>query len=98
VALLAWFSSGSSADTSTRKEPVMQTYVEIQVQSPADGTGFVAQWYVGGERSGPAFAVFTTSELRFFAACTTAPLIVPDQATRTMLRERGVDARCAVGA
>ena len=76
----------------------MNRYVEIQVQSPAAGSGFVAQWYVGGERSGPAFAVFTTGELRFFATCTAAPLFVPDDATRTMLRERGVDARCAVGA
>ena len=37
-------------------------------------------------------------ELRFFATCTTAPLIVPDDATRTMLCARGVDARHAVGA
>jgi hypothetical protein len=74
----------------------MNSYVEIQVQSVADG--FVAQWYVGGDRSGQAFPLFTMGELRFFAACTAAPLIVPDDATRAMLRERGVDALSAVSA
>ena len=67
----------------------MSNYVEIQVQSVADGSGFVVQWYVGGERSGQAFPVLNTSELRFFASFTEAPLIVPDEATRAMLRERG---------
>ena len=76
----------------------MNRYVEIQVQSPAAGSGFVAQWYVSGEPSGPAFAVFTTSELRFFATCTAAPLFVPDHATRAMLRERGHTVFSAVGA
>jgi hypothetical protein len=76
----------------------MRTYVEIQVQSPAAGSGFVAQWYAGGERSGEAFPLFNLSELRFFAACTAAPLIVPDEATRAMLCERGVGALHVAGA
>jgi hypothetical protein len=67
----------------------MSNYVEIQVQAPADGSGFVAQWYAGGERSGQAFPLVNTSELRFFASFTEAPLIVPDDATRAMLREQG---------
>ena len=76
----------------------MNTYVEIQVQAPAAGSGFVAQWYVGGQRSGPAFAVFNAGELRFFATCTAAPLLVPDDATRAMLRARGHTVLSAVGA
>jgi hypothetical protein len=76
----------------------MNSYVEIQVQSVAAGSGFVAQWYAGGERSGQAFPLLNTGELRFFAACTAAPLIVPDDATRAMLRERGVGALSAAGA
>ena len=67
----------------------MNSYVEIQIQSPADGAGFIVQWYAGGERSGPAFPLFTTSELLFFAYFTAAPLIVPDPATRAMLCDRG---------
>ncbi len=67
----------------------MNKYVEIQIQSPADGSGFVAQWYAGGERSGKAFPLCNTSELLFFAYFTEAPLIVPDDATRAMLCERG---------
>jgi hypothetical protein len=69
----------------------MSKYVEIQVQSPANGTGFVAQWYVGGERSGQAFPLFNTGELLFFAYFTEAPMIVPDDATRAMLRKRGYE-------
>ena len=69
----------------------MSRYIEIQVQSPTDGTGFVAQWYVGGERCGQAFPLYNTDELLFFAYYTEAPMIVPDDATRTMLRERGYD-------
>ena len=69
----------------------MSRYIEIQVQSPAGGTGFVAQWYVGGERSGQAFPLFNTRELLFFVYFTEAPLIVPDDATRAMLRERGYE-------
>ena len=38
----------------------MSKYVEIQVQSPAEGFGFVAQWYAGGERSGQAFPLLNT--------------------------------------
>jgi hypothetical protein len=67
----------------------MSTYVEIQRQSPADGSGFVAQWYAGGERSGQAFPLCNTSELLFFAYFTEVPLIVPDDATRAMPCERG---------
>jgi hypothetical protein len=61
---------------------------QVQVQSPAEGTGFVAQWYAGGERCGQAFPLFNTGELLFFAYYTEAPMIVPDDATRAMLRER----------
>jgi hypothetical protein len=43
---------------------MMNSYVEIQVQSPADGAGLVAQWYVGGERSGQAFPLCNVGELR----------------------------------
>jgi hypothetical protein len=68
----------------------MSKYVEIQVQAPAGGSGFVAQWYTGGERSGQAFALLNTGELLFFAYFTEAPLIVPDDTTRALLRERGV--------
>ena len=67
----------------------MRSYVEIQVQSPIEGVGFIAQWYVGGERSGPAFPLCTTSELLFFAFSTDAPIVVSDDATRAMLCERG---------
>jgi len=67
----------------------MRTYVEIQIQSPADGARFVAQWYAGGERSGQAFPLCNTSELLFYASFTEAPLVVPDDATRAKLRERG---------
>ena len=67
----------------------MSTYVKIQRQSPADGAGFVAQWYAGGERSGQAFPLCTTSELLFFAFFTDAPIVVPDDTTRAMLCERG---------
>jgi hypothetical protein len=67
----------------------MSKYVEIRVQSPADGSGFVAQWYTGGERCGQAFPLLNTGELLFFAYFTEAPMIVPDDSTRAMLRERG---------
>ena len=70
----------------------MSKYVEIRVQSPADGTGFVAQWYAGGERSGQAFPLLNTGELLFFAYFTEAPMVVPDDATRATLRERGYNA------
>ena len=69
----------------------MSRYIEIQEQSPADGTGFVAQWYADGERYGQAFPLFNTGELLFFAYFTEAPMIVADDATRTMLRERGYE-------
>jgi hypothetical protein len=68
----------------------MSKFVEIQVQSTTDGSGFVAQWYADGERSGQAFPLFNTGELLFFAYFTDAPMIVPDDATRAMLHERGV--------
>jgi hypothetical protein len=67
----------------------MSKFVEIQVQTLADGHGFVAQWYAGGERCGQAFPLFNAGELLFFAYYTEAPLIVPDDTTRAMLRERG---------
>jgi hypothetical protein len=75
----------------------MNRYVEIQVQVPADGSGFVAQWYAGGEQSGQAFPLLNTGELLFFAWFTEVPLIVPDDATRALLRERGVGALSAAG-
>ncbi len=75
----------------------MSKYVEIQLQSPAEGSGFVAQWYVGGERSGQAFPLLNAGELLFFAYYTEASLIVPDDATRTLLRERGYNVFSAVG-
>ena len=67
----------------------MRKYVEIQVQSPADGAGFVAQWYAGGQRSGQAFPLSNAGELLFFAYFADSPLIVPHPATRAMLCERG---------
>jgi hypothetical protein len=75
----------------------MSRYIEIQVQSPADGSGFVAQWYAGGERSGQAFPLCNIGELLFFAYFTEAPMIVPDDATRIMLRERGYNVFSAAG-
>jgi hypothetical protein len=75
----------------------MSRYIEIQRQSPADGSGFIAQWYAGGERSGQAFPLLNAGELLFFAYFTEAPMIVPDDATRTMLRERGYNVFSAAG-
>ena len=75
----------------------MSSYVEIQMQSPADGVGFIAQWYAGGERSGQAFALTNIGELLFFAFFAEAPLIVPDDATRAMLCERGYSALSSAG-
>jgi len=72
-----------------QEKPPMNMYVEIQIQLPADGTGFVAQWYTGTERSGRAFPLCNIGELLFFAYFTGAPLIVPHDATRAMLHERG---------
>jgi hypothetical protein len=67
----------------------MRRYVEIQLQSPTDGSGFVAQWYAGGERSGQAFSLVNTGELLFFTYFTESPMIVSDEATRALLHERG---------
>jgi hypothetical protein len=75
----------------------MSRYVEIQVQSTADGSGFVVQWYANGERSGQAFALLNSGELLFFAYFAEAPLIVPDDATRALLRERGYTVLSAAG-
>jgi len=75
----------------------MRTYVEIRMQSSANGAGFVAQWYADGERSGQAFPLFTVGELRCFACFAETPLIVADDATRAMLRERGYNALSAAG-
>ena len=69
----------------------MSKYVEIQIQSPAGGSGFVAQWYADGEPSGQAFPLLNIGELLFFAYFTEAPLIVPDDATCAVLRERGYE-------
>jgi hypothetical protein len=74
---------------------MMSKYVEIQIQAPADGAAFVAQWYAGGERNGQAFPLCNIRELLFFAYFTEALLIIPDEATRAMLRERGVGALSA---
>jgi hypothetical protein len=68
----------------------MSKYVEIQ-QAPADGPGFVAQWYADGQRSGQAFPLLNIGELFFFAYYTEAPMIIPDDATRTRLCERGYE-------
>jgi len=67
----------------------MSKFVEIQVQAATAGSRFVAQWYAGGERCGQAFPLLNAGELLFFAYFTEAPMIVPDDATRAMLRERG---------
>ena len=75
----------------------MSRYVEIRVQTPADGSGFVAQWYTSGERSGQAFPLCNTGELLFFAYYTEAPIIVPDDATRAMLHERGYNVLSTAG-
>jgi hypothetical protein len=75
----------------------MNSYVEIQIQSPADGAGFVAQWYAGGQRSGQAFSLANVGELLFFAYFATAPLIVRDAATRAMLCDRGYTVFSVVG-
>jgi len=75
----------------------MSKHVEIQVQSPTDGSGFVAQWYAGGERCGQAFPLCNFGELLFFAYFIEAPLIIPDDATRIMLRERGYVVLSAAG-
>jgi hypothetical protein len=75
----------------------MSKYVEIQIQTPADESGFIAQWYVGGERCGQAFPLCNIGELLFFAFFAEAPLIVPDDATRVMLCERGYNALRAAG-
>ena len=50
-----------------------------------------------GERSGQAFPLCNTGELLFFAYFTEAPLIVPDDATRAMLRERGYNVFSTAG-
>jgi len=67
----------------------MNSHVEIQVQSPADEAGFVAQWYTGGERSGQAFPLCNMGELLFFAYFTESPMVVPHDATRAMLCDHG---------
>jgi len=73
----------------------MNMYVEIQIQLPANGPEFVAQWYAGDERSGQALPLSNVDELLFFAYFAEAPLIVSDEATRTMLCERGYNALSA---
>jgi len=73
----------------------MNRYIEIRMQSPAAGDGFVAQWYAGGERSGQAFSLSNVGELLFFAFFTEAPIVIPNDATRAMLCERGYNVRNA---
>ena len=75
----------------------MNSYVEIQIQAPADGSGFVAQWYAGGERSGPAFPLCTIGELLFFAYFIESPMVVPDDATRATLCKRGYNVLSSAG-
>ena len=75
----------------------MNSYVEIQVQSPIEGVGFIAQWYAGGQRSGQAFPLSNAGELLFFAFFAEAPLIVPDPATRAMLCDYGYTVCGAAG-
>ena len=75
----------------------MNSYVEIQLQSPADESGFIAQWYAGGQRSGQAFPLSNAGELLFFAYFAESQLIVPDPATRAMLCERGYTVRSVAG-
>ena len=75
----------------------MNTYVEIQVNTPAGEAAFVAQWFVNGAPSGQAFPLRTAGELRFFAFFAEAPLIIADDATRAMLCERGYNAVSTVG-
>jgi hypothetical protein len=75
----------------------MNNYVDIQLQSPADGPRFVAQWYAEGACSGPAFPLRTLGELLFFAYFVEAPMVVADDATRAMLCERGYDVRSVAG-
>ncbi len=70
----------------------MSNYVEIQIPSPANGAGFVAQWYTGGERSGQVFRLANLGELLFFAFFVEAPMVVADDATRALLSERGYNA------
>ncbi len=53
----------------------MNMYVEIQIQLPANGPEFVAQWYAGDERFGQAFPLSNVGELLFFACFAEAPLI-----------------------
>jgi hypothetical protein len=74
----------------------MSTYIEIQTPSPADGASFLAQWYAGGECSRQAFALSNVGELLFLAFFADAPLIVRDDATRAMLRERDMHALSSV--
>jgi hypothetical protein len=93
----AWFLSGWSSQYIDQEKPAMNTYVEIQIQSPADGAGFVAQWFAGGQRSGQAFPLRNTSELLFFAFFTESPIVVLDDTTRAMPCDHGYTVRSAAG-
>jgi hypothetical protein len=75
----------------------MNNYVDIQLQSPADGPRLVAQWYTEGACSGPAFPLCTVGELLSFAYYVEAPMVVGDDATRAMLCERGYDVHSVAG-
>src|SRR5207247_2187948 len=93
----AWPMSGCISRSIDQEKPAMNTYVEIQQQSPADGAGFVAQWYAGGERSGQAFPLCNTTELLFFAFFTEVPMVVPDDTIRAMLCDHGYTVRSVAG-
>ena len=73
----------------------MNRYIEIQVNSPAEGATFIAQWYAGGKHSGQAFPLANVGELLFFAFFVESPMVVPDDATRAMLCDRGYTVRSA---
>jgi hypothetical protein len=86
---VAWLTDGRISQTLDQEKPVMSKYIEIQLQSPATGAAYLAQWYVDGSPSGRAFPIYTVGELRFVAFFAEAPLLVADEATRAMLCERG---------
>ena len=67
----------------------MSKYIDIQMQSSALGAAYIAQWFVDGQPSSRAFPLYTVGELHFVAFFAEAPLVVADDATRAMLRERG---------
>jgi hypothetical protein len=75
----------------------MNRYIEIRMQSPAEGAGFVAQWFASGQRSGQTFPLCNIGELLFFAYFTEAPMVVPDDTIRAMLCDHGYTVRSVAG-